>query len=369
MKIYQGYNFAGRYIFDCYTGHVLQARNRGEHTASVFLDLSKAFDTLDHKILLSTLDRYGVRGVALQWFEDYLKDRSLVARITTGTNLVTYSDSFNITYGTVQGSCLGPLLFIIFVNDVHLLPLYSRLILFADNTTIFNSHKSPKFLTYTIEHDIKTLVEWFKTNKLLLNLSKTVVMKFWDKDKNLDVSVDDHRIPQVSYTKFLGVYLDNELSWSVHMDQFIDRIQGNKRLLLLGHNLLDKNCLKNVYYGHIHSHLITAWGSMRSPSQIKELSKLQNQCVCLVNKTISTSDITGQYESLKIMKLDILITLNLCKLGHRVSHFQLPKPIVDVFNQNGSKKKHIDTPLEIVTYQTFRITQYRSSTNVFSAET
>ena len=124
-----------------FVSHILQAKSRGEHIASVFLDLSKMFDTLDHKILLSKLERYGVRGVALKWFKNYLEGRSLVAKVTTGTNQISYSDSFDITYGTAQGSHLGPLLFIIFVNDIHLLPVYSKLILFTDDTTILTATK------------------------------------------------------------------------------------------------------------------------------------------------------------------------------------------------------------------------------------
>ena len=130
-------------------GYILQSKNCNEHCANVFLDLSKAFDTLEHSILLHKLERYGVRGVALDWFRSYLKNRSLVAKITTGPNTVVKSDSYKITYGAAQGSCLGPLLFIIFMNDLHLLPLYSNVILFADDTTIFHSHKSVKFLKYT----------------------------------------------------------------------------------------------------------------------------------------------------------------------------------------------------------------------------
>ena len=177
-----------------------------------------------------------------------------------------------------QGSCLGPLLFIISVNDIHLLPLYSRLILFADDTTIFNSHKTPKFLNYTIIHDIQMLVEWFKTNKLSLNLSKTVAMKFWSRDSCFNIKVDGIEISLVLNTRFLGVHLDNELIWNIHFNQLIDKIQTNKQMLSLGRNLLDNNCLRNIYYRHIHSHLtcaIIAWGSMTLQSQLIELSKLQ----------------------------------------------------------------------------------------------
>ena len=165
-------------------GYVLQVKNWNEHCSSVYLDLSKAFNTLDHTILLRKLDKYGVRGIVNEWFKDYLRDRSLVAKVMTSPNTITKSARFNITYGTTQGSCLGPLLFIVFINYIHLLPLYSKLILFADDTTIFNSHISARYLQYTLEHDLQLMATWFSVNKLSLNVGKTVAMKFWNGDKN-----------------------------------------------------------------------------------------------------------------------------------------------------------------------------------------
>ena len=123
-------------------GYVLQSKNQNGYSVSVYLDLSKAFNTLDHKILLNKLDRYGIQGIAHKWLKNYLKDRSLIAKVTTTPYHVVKLDNFKITFGTAQGSCLGPLLFTIFVNDIHLLPLYSKIVLYTDDTTIFNSHKS-----------------------------------------------------------------------------------------------------------------------------------------------------------------------------------------------------------------------------------
>ena len=138
------------------TGRILDGKNKGMHSAAMFLDLSKAFNTLDHSILLKKLDLYGLRGVCNDWFRDYLSDRKLVCRLTTN-NGVTKSGTFDITYGTAQGSCLGPLLFILFCNDIQLLPTYLKIILFADDTILLYSHKNLKFLKYALEHDMVLL--------------------------------------------------------------------------------------------------------------------------------------------------------------------------------------------------------------------
>ena len=147
------------------------------HSVAMFLDLSKAFDTLDHEILLKKLDLYGLRGVCNNWFRDYLGDRKLVCRLTTNTGVIR-SVIFDITYGTAQGSCLGPLLFILFCNDIQLRPTYSKIILFADDTTLLYSHKNFKFLKYALEHNMALLSNWYRANKLSLNVHNTVLLKF-----------------------------------------------------------------------------------------------------------------------------------------------------------------------------------------------
>ena len=136
-----------------------------------------------------------------------------MTKVSTSTNTISYSDTYNITYGTTQGSCLGPLLFILFCNDIHLLPIYGHLILFADNTTLICKHRNRAFLN----HDMELLDAWFKANQLSVNMTKTILMTFWD-EGNFSVKTHGIEIPIVSCTKFFGVNLDNKLTWDIHVE-------------------------------------------------------------------------------------------------------------------------------------------------------
>ena len=324
-------------------GNILQSKNRNEHCASVFLDLSKAFDTLDHTILLQKLERYGIRGIALEWFRNYLKDRSLVAKITTGPNLTVKLESYKITYGAAQGSCLGPLLFIIFMNDIHLLPVYSSIILFADDTTIFNSHKSAKFLKYMLEHDLTLMMDWFKANALSLNLDKTVGMKFWDSSNSFTLKVDDMPISMTNCVKFLGLHIDKNLTWQTHLSHLIEKLQTNRWMLSLGKHLLNQHCLKNIYHSHLHMHIshgLSVWGSMITQQKINELFNIQKQCVRIITGQQKTVNVSHLFSILLILKIKDLIHIAMCRLGHNISHKHYPSPILNLFVKFGGKKAH-----------------------------
>ena len=145
-------------------GKLVKAKNEGKFCAGIFLDLSRAFDTLDHHLLLCKMEKCGVRGVTLDWFRSYLHNRSLVAKITDHSNKKYFSNQYPVTYGTAQGSCLGPLRFIIFCNDIQHLDLYGSLILFVDDTTLLNMNKSKVYLEFQMQHDMTTLIDWFKAN-------------------------------------------------------------------------------------------------------------------------------------------------------------------------------------------------------------
>ena len=197
-------------------GEIIKGKQENMYTLAVFLDLSKAFDSLEHSVLLKKLEKYGIRGVALQWFESYLSNRKIRVKCKVSSSGKTeYSAYQEIKYGAPQGSCLGPLIFLIFTNDLYHHVKHSSTILFADDTTLHKTHRDLQYLKCCLEQDLTNLLDWFYANKLTLNKNKTktVCMLFQQqsKQKSITLEVNGWTIKNQPDTKFLGIWLDQNL--------------------------------------------------------------------------------------------------------------------------------------------------------------
>ena len=158
---------------------ILKNKETKKHTMAVFLDLSKAFDSLEHEVLYRKLELYGIRGQSLDWYKSYLQNRSMRVKCRVGsTGQIEYSEYYKLDYGTPQGSCLGPLLFLIFSNDLHLVLEHCMGILFADDTTVYKGSTSLRYLKWCLEDDLGKLSDWFRANKLTLNIGKSQCVLF-----------------------------------------------------------------------------------------------------------------------------------------------------------------------------------------------
>ena len=194
--------------------------------------------------------------------------------------------TYVINIGTPQGSCLGPLLFLLYTNDLYRNLDYINCILFADYTTLYYSHSDLKLLQFCIEHDLSNIIDWFKANGLTLNLNKTEGMLFSVKGfKKINLKIDEIEIPMVDSTKFLEIWLDKDMNWIKQTMTLKRKLKQQLRLLYQGRNLLTTHSKKVLYYAQFHSHLkygIILWGNMANQTVIKGLQKLQDKVFKIV---------------------------------------------------------------------------------------
>ena len=204
---------------------ISSAIENNEYAIGIFFDLAKAFDTVDHEILLYKLESYGIRGMQLDWFASYFDNR-LQCVCCNGA----LSDLKLIKFGVPQGSNLGPLLFLLYINDLPNVSSILFFILFADDTNVFFSHKSLYSLFETVNAELSLAADWFCANKLTLNLEKTnfIIFKSHRKTGPLEnqmlLNINDVPITQVTSTKFLGVYVDQHMTWKEHINNIALKI-------------------------------------------------------------------------------------------------------------------------------------------------
>jgi len=192
----------------------------GQVVAGIYLDVAKAFDTVDHNILLYRLQQSGISEGLLKWFRSYLVDRTQMVKICNH-----FSDEIRLSGGVPQGGMLGPLLFLVYINSIFSVDIKGSVFSFADDTAIVCSAPDVVKLRQVVLENLNKIHNWFKQNKLKLNYQKTKILhyKFKNSDQNLEnVKIDfgsgeSYNLEIENTTKYLGVILDSKLTWENHV--------------------------------------------------------------------------------------------------------------------------------------------------------
>ena len=300
---------------------------------TLYIDLSKAFDTLDHTILLYKLKYYGITSCALKWFESYL----------CGRNQFTLYDTFSssllpLNTGVPQGSVLGPLLFLLYINDIWKFSNDCHTLLYADDTTAvfpLSSYNIENGISQ-INHEIDKLYTWLVSNKLTLNVSKTRYMVFHYVQKKIDfntfpeVKINNLAVQRCSNFDFLGLVVNENLSWQPHISKISTKISRAVGTLKRLQNTFPTYTLQTLYNSLISPHLnycVCAWG-YRAPRVVN----LQKKAIRIINRAKFNAHTEPLFKANKMLKFPDIFKLKILKFFHRYINQNVPAYFTTIFD-------------------------------------
>ena len=319
---------------------ILKGFEKGEYTGMILIDLQKAFDTIDHKILLKKLKYIGLSDDATSWIESYLTNR------TTFVEIEGYmSSEKDIKCGVPQGSILGPLLFLIYVNDMPQ-SVNCDLLLYADDSCLTVTHRDINYIENTLNSNLSSLCDWLVDNKLSIHLGKTESILFGTSTKlakvnHLNIHHGNHVIEQKQSVKYLGVTLDNTLSGKSMVDRILSKINGKLRFLYRKQRFLSKGVRRLLCNSLIQPHYDFAccsWYPLLTQNLKKRLQISQNKCIrfCLSLKNRDRID-TTKFAEINWLPVEERFEQCMCTLIYKFFYNDVPEYINEIFIVNIEK--------------------------------
>lgn len=314
-----------------FLGNAYDSIDDKNFTVCVFLDFAKAFDTVNHQILLNKLYKYGIRGLSNDWFRSYLFDRRQCVSVDSGK-----SEFATVNCGVPQGSILGPMLFLLYINDM-VECCNANLVHYADDTTYYMTGSSLDILIETINSDLENVDTWLRANMLSLNIDKTKAIVISKRLRSY-VDVDAIRIRgrDIEYTEcinFLGVHIDRDLSFRLHRSKVVSKLSSSLGIMRRLSAIVAPRAMVKLYFALFYSHLtyaLNAWGNVSKVTTDK-ISSLQRHVVELLGDQYSNvGDILQNYSLLRyshVIKYFCLV--NLFRILNGTNSYFLQK-IIDI---------------------------------------
>lgn len=350
---------------------ITSSLDSGQNVIGLFLDLKKAFDTVNIPILLSKLEFYGIRGNPLSLIKNYMSDRTQKVHLNkTNSSLKT------TVCGVPQGSILGPLLFILYINDLNNALQHAFPIMYADDTNIFLSGKSLPDMTESFNQDLSRVHAWLVANRLSLNITKTHSILFTlntrMRNSKLNLKLNDVIIDTVKETNFLGVKIDNALTWSGHVTHVCKKIAKSTGIIKKVSKLLPTKTLCTLYNALIYPYLTYChliWGKA-AKVHLERILLAQKRVVRIICNTDFLAHTNPLFKDCKILKIHDLYTLNCSVFSIKLKSNRFPASFSSQFLPILTKPQHSyrtrSQTLNAVIIPTFR-TSVRQTSLLFQA--
>ena len=330
------------------TEMIKESIDGGKFGCGIFVDLRKAFDTVNHEILLNKLEHYGVRCNMLKWFQSYLTGRKQYVSFNGQSSELLINSC-----GVPQGSVLGPLLFLIYINDLPNISKTLKFYLFADDTNIYYESKSLKDLEKIVNKELDKLFLWLNVNRLSLNIDKTNYIIFHPYNKpvkeHITIKINKKAISEKEFIKYLGVLVDSTLSWKYQISNITKKISRSIGIMYKLRPFLPLNVMKNIYYSLIYSHIIYAievWGSTFK-TELDKILILQKRAMRLMSYKDVFPDTPGPlspsnpiFIALETMKVTEIYKYQVSKLIFKSLNQLTPEQFHQWFKLNYDRHGH-----------------------------
>ena len=323
------------------TDKIQKAIDKGTYSCGIFLDLCKAFDTVNHNILLTKLEYYGIRGVAHAWFTSYLSDRKQFVSLH-GTN----SEYQTLTCGVPQGSVLGPLLFLLYVNDICNCSSILEFHLFADDTNVFLSDTNIQKLELNLNIELGKVSHWLNANKLSLNIEKTSFVISHPPQRKIsyqmNLRISNNLIKQDRKLKYLGLIIDSNLNWKSHLHELGKKVARNIGILSKIRHFVNNSILYQLYYSLIYPLLtygLLVWDNTYHTT-LKPIITLQKRALRIITYSKPHEHSDPLFKQLDLLKLVDLVVFHNALFMYQYHKNLLPKSFNNFFEAVSSKHQY-----------------------------